>query len=37
LRARYVEGDTVPFDTIRERINRFPGQTFVYDAEASRR
>ena len=34
LRARYVEGDTVPFDLIRERINRYPGQTFVYDGEA---
>ena len=32
--VRYVEGDTVPFDLIRERINRYPGQTFVYDGEA---
>ena len=34
LRVRYVEGDTVPFDTIRERVLRFPSQTFVCDAEA---
>ena len=34
LRVRYVEGDTVPFELIRERINRFPDMTFVYDAEA---
>jgi hypothetical protein len=30
LQERYVEGDTVPFATIRERILRYPAQTFVY-------
>jgi hypothetical protein len=34
LRSRYVEGRTVPFELIRQRINRYPDLTFVYDAQA---
>lgn len=30
LRSRYVEGDVVPFELIRQRVNRYPDQTFVY-------